>query len=273
MEDCEDPEEAAAWAEMRAAFGDSAVGSTNTPAKKTLPSTASLDKSESADSIATRTLEATTEVEDEDAAWAALDKAFGKVPSKREAATLPDLSSSSSSKKPRPAAAPKAVSGKPDLDATDAWTQGEVDRLIGELQRTAGGPFTPKLLRELWSLGLEDQQDILLGCLGSCTDALESKLDRGRRLWTLVEEEVHARGADASAKPSQPKGAPPKATPLGKAPVGKAPVGKAPVIAKTPAAPKPPGGVARPGKAPAPKPAPKKAGAPGKRERSRSLSL
>ncbi|CAE8644145.1 unnamed protein product, partial [Polarella glacialis] len=70
----------------------------------------------------------------------------------------------------------------------------KVDRLTGELQRLSGGPFSPDLLKALWGLPLEDQQDVLLGVTGSEGSPLETRSETAVRLWRLTADEILARG-------------------------------------------------------------------------------
>jgi len=151
-------------------------------------------------------------------AWAALREAFGdseKAPSdasvKRGSKSSPPgpAKRAKTALAPAPKAAPKAEpasstsaaksNGHASKDSGDGdgWMQSEVDRLVGEVQRLADGPFSFKLLKDLWSIPLEDQHEVLLGALGNIAGkTLDSKQERAANLWKLIEEEVSARGAE-----------------------------------------------------------------------------
>eukprot|EP00930_Biecheleria_cincta_P005383 TRINITY_DN106311_c0_g1_i1.p1 TRINITY_DN106311_c0_g1~~TRINITY_DN106311_c0_g1_i1.p1 ORF type:complete len:209 (-),score=51.82 TRINITY_DN106311_c0_g1_i1:370-996(-) len=156
-EDPEDTEEAEAWAALREAFGES----------ETAPSDAGVKRS---------------------------NKSSPPGPPKRAKAApapAPKVEPASSVS----AAKSNGYAGK-DAGEGDAWIQSEVDRLTGEVQRLADGPFPFKLLKDLWSIPLEDQHEVLLGALGNTAGkTLDSKQERAANLWKLIEEEVSARGA------------------------------------------------------------------------------
>merc|ERR1719291_1344342 len=126
-EDAMDAEEAEAWAAMRLAFGEDAA-----PAAPRMSSTA-------AGGARKRTEEAVPE-----------RKAAKVAPAKAAARPVPV-----------DAKAPPQAGG----DSTDP--QGQVDRLVGEVQRLAQEPFPVGLITALWSLRLEDQLDVLLGASGT----------------------------------------------------------------------------------------------------------
>jgi len=81
--------------------------------------------------------------------------------------------------------------------ASGHWLQSEVDRLVGEVQRVAGQPFSAKLLQALWHLPLEEQQEALLGAR-----ALGSRSDDS--VWQLLADEVHAREDKQPVKATPP---------------------------------------------------------------------
>eukprot|EP00747_Dinoflagellata_sp_TGD_P168527 gnl/TRDRNA2_/TRDRNA2_195104_c0_seq1.p1 gnl/TRDRNA2_/TRDRNA2_195104_c0~~gnl/TRDRNA2_/TRDRNA2_195104_c0_seq1.p1 ORF type:complete len:244 (-),score=66.39 gnl/TRDRNA2_/TRDRNA2_195104_c0_seq1:138-776(-) len=174
----EDPEEAEALAAMRAAFADDDVE-------------AGLDfgKGDAGGGIDADAAPAEKEVS---------GKGIGKKPKKRPLSrtAVPKATSSDSA----PVASAEKASARPQggdhLETSqDGWLQGQVDRLVGEVQRRADGPFQLRLLKALWSLPLEDQHDVLLGATG--TD-LHHKDDSATKLWQLIQEEVRARGGWAS---------------------------------------------------------------------------
>eukprot|EP00425_Heterocapsa_triquetra_P008903 CAMPEP_0195144808 /NCGR_PEP_ID=MMETSP0448-20130528/168749_1 /TAXON_ID=66468 /ORGANISM="Heterocapsa triquestra, Strain CCMP 448" /LENGTH=130 /DNA_ID=CAMNT_0040183295 /DNA_START=18 /DNA_END=407 /DNA_ORIENTATION=+ len=63
-------------------------------------------------------------------------------------------------------AKPPPLPRQPAAVSEDDWLQSEVDRLVGEVQRTAQAPLPGKMLKVFWGLPLEEQQDVLLGALG-----------------------------------------------------------------------------------------------------------
>lgn len=227
---CEDPEEAEAWAAMRAAFADDEP----VPGGGAEPEPVEPDDPEEA------------------AAWRELQEAFGdaeKPPSKAGKAGkvgkgagrgTPKGAAEGATTGPAPAmgagaggkgkngkgkngqatkgaaalrlAAAKEAEGAEALTSaglvSPAWLQAQADRLTGEVQRRAGGPFAAELLNALWSLPLEEQHDVLLGAAGTEAGPLESKVDAAQRLWKLVGEEIRARGGWHTEGPARkPAGA------------------------------------------------------------------
>lgn len=198
--DGEDPEEAEAWAAMRAAFADDEEVKAS-------------EKSSPQEADALRKAEpAAADGGDDDVAAAAAGAAKTKV------AAAPKWSAG-----PAAGGAAKAGTGAKDdkalfhprakptgeVDGDDisepGWLQKQVDRLVGEVQRHADGPFSPSLLKDLWSIPLEDQHELLLGALGSQGALFEKKDETGKRLWQVIEEEVRARGGwSTPAPPSKP---------------------------------------------------------------------
>lgn len=172
-------------------------------------------------------LEETEEAE----AWAALREAFGepeKAPSDtgvKRSSKAGQGSSPGAVKRAKAAPAP-APKGEPasrtsvatskssaqrlaSEDAGDGagWLQSQVDRFIGEVQRLADSPFPHRLLKDLWSIPLEDQHEVLLGALGNIAGkTLDSKQEKAATLWKLIEEELSARRAgDATLDLPPPK--------------------------------------------------------------------
>ncbi|CAE7237008.1 unnamed protein product [Symbiodinium natans] len=153
---------------------------------------------------------------EEAAAWAALREAFGEPGSAGSRPRDSSRTSPSSPTRPtvnnasglkiQPAVSRSrngATSGRQGRlrdhdgaqDSAGHWLQAEVDRLVGEVQRVAGQPFSAKLIQALWRLPLEEQQDALLGaCALSC---------RGDdTVWQVLADEVHARGDKHSLGPA-----------------------------------------------------------------------
>merc|ERR1712232_510336 len=104
-----------------------------------------------------------------------------------------------------------------DDPSSQEWLQGQVDRLVGEIQRSLEEPFTPWLLDALWSIPLEEQHLVLLGAAGTQPTVLEGRAERAKRIWKLMEDEVRVRGGfstksrDHPVDPSKKSG--PKAGP------------------------------------------------------------
>ncbi|CAL1147449.1 unnamed protein product, partial [Cladocopium goreaui] len=153
--------------------------------------------------------------DEEAAAWAALRAAFGEESS--PPAATKTLKAEKKPKKPatRPkkdlppevltAPGPK-LEAKAPADTTAEWLQAEVDRLVGEVQRIALQPFPAELLRALWKLPLEEQQDVLLGASELQGKSGRSGANSTGGVWQLVAEEVRARGGQATlAGPTPPE--------------------------------------------------------------------
>jgi len=158
-EEFEDTEEAEAWAALREAFGDS----------EKAPSDAGVKRG---------------------------SKSSPPGPAKRAKTALASAPKAAPKAEPTSSTA-AAANGNSHASNGDSWMQPEVDRLVGEVQRLADGPFSFKLLKDLWSIPLEDQHEVLLGALGNTAGkTLDSKQERAANLWKLIEEEVSARGAD-----------------------------------------------------------------------------
>mmetsp|Transcript_100833 Transcript_100833/g.285825 ORF Transcript_100833/g.285825 Transcript_100833/m.285825 type:complete len:221 (+) Transcript_100833:107-769(+) len=196
MPEFEDPDEAEAWAAMRAAFADD-------------DSAAKVDPDEAAAMAAVR------EAFGEDAA-----PAFAPAPAARPSKSSADKGAASGGSKPS-ASPPSAAAEKrreTNSGETDTWLQGQVDQLVGEVQRIARGPFPRDLLFMLWNLPLEDQQEVLLGASGTVSDMIADKAAKAKKLWALIEEEARARGSSlpsavaatlakkSTATPAPPKG-------------------------------------------------------------------
>merc|ERR1719162_1252228 len=94
--------------------------------------------------------------------------------------------------KPRSVEVPAAKESKARPAADDDWLQSQVDRLVGEVQRSVRVPFPSSLLSAFWRLPLEDQNEVLLGALGSQSEFLEAAA-RSTKMWTLIKDEVAAR--------------------------------------------------------------------------------
>mmetsp|Transcript_86773 Transcript_86773/g.163656 ORF Transcript_86773/g.163656 Transcript_86773/m.163656 type:complete len:229 (+) Transcript_86773:79-765(+) len=203
-EELEDPEEAAAWAALQAAFGE--------------PGTAAA----AAESSAATSGEGDGGVKRSDEASQSLPSAKR---AKVTAAPKAKASSNGFSSAAMGNGSSQPLAGE---DAGDTWLQSEVDRLVGEVQRLADGPFSFQLLKDLWSASLEDQHEVLLGAIGSAGEHIESKQERAKTLWKLIGEEVRARRDGEAEAP------PPKI----KIPAGKAPPSAKAAVAKRPPAPK-----------------------------------
>eukprot|EP00418_Pyrodinium_bahamense_P019255 CAMPEP_0179128360 /NCGR_PEP_ID=MMETSP0796-20121207/60855_1 /TAXON_ID=73915 /ORGANISM="Pyrodinium bahamense, Strain pbaha01" /LENGTH=281 /DNA_ID=CAMNT_0020827199 /DNA_START=51 /DNA_END=895 /DNA_ORIENTATION=+ len=91
------------------------------------------------------------------------------------------------------------------------WLQEQVDRLVGELQRLLHEPFETGLLRGLYGLPLEEQQEVLLGASSTAANSFEERAARARKAYGLVREEVRARGGLVDAQPPQRPRTPPRA--------------------------------------------------------------
>ncbi|CAE7803386.1 unnamed protein product [Symbiodinium sp. CCMP2592] len=135
---------------------------------------------------------------EEAAAWAALREAFGEpsrmLSNAKDGRKVPARFTSDSgvvSKQPH-----RGLDLAQD-QASGHWLQSEVDRLVGEVQRVAGQPFSAKLLQALWHLPLEEQQEALLGAR-----ALGSRSDDS--VWQLLADEVHAREDKQPVKATPP---------------------------------------------------------------------
>jgi len=189
-----DPEEAEAWAAMRAAFAD-------------------VDAEAGA----------AGEVDPEEAdAWSAVQDAFGERPAKgsgrgkgaakaapAKAAPAKAAPAKAALARGRDAASAPASAPPHRAEAVDEdWLQGQVDRLVGEVQRLAGAPFQARLLRAVWKLPLEEQQEVLLGASGTSGELDEPQPARALRLWQLIQGEVEARLAPppAGRQPRSPGG-------------------------------------------------------------------
>jgi len=177
-------EEAAAWAEMRAAFGE---------ADEVPPSASKKEAAEAA---------GMTAEEEEAAALSAVREAFGESGS---AAPAADGRSGEEPGKKRA----RTELDRPKMEVSASaetaltWLQEQTDRLVGEVQRLAGGPFSPRLLSALWELPLDDQSDILLGIAGTDLGAADGAEERSERIWSIVEDELKARtGGDDGGRPS-----------------------------------------------------------------------
>jgi len=192
--ECDDAEEAEAWAAMRAAFAedDAAVGI----AFSVKPGVPTADAAEA-------------DVAMDDAKAAADDAKPEPAPARKAAAKSGAVKKVAADKA-------KAVGGsktqekvqekakEPEIEKApeeSKWLQENVDRLVGEVQRLASGPFSIRLLTQLWSLPLEDQHDVLLGATGSEGDLLETSADRTKRLWSIITDEVEARGGMPAPPP------------------------------------------------------------------------
>ncbi|CAE8637359.1 unnamed protein product [Polarella glacialis] len=173
-QDFDDPEEAAAWADMRAAFGEPQES------EPTKPSTKGAGKSSKGGKG--RTQQAVVKAPSGNAV------SSSKAPSQK--APIPG----GDGKPVRSQASAPAETPSEGADVSAQWLQSQVDRLTGELQRLSGGPFSPDLLKALWGLPLEDQQDVLLGVTGSEGSPLETRSETAVRLWRLTADEILARG-------------------------------------------------------------------------------
>ena len=181
-----DAEEAEAWAAMRAAFAD-------------------LDAEAGA----------TGEVDPEEAdAWSAVQDAFGERSTKgsgrgKGAPAKAAPAKAAPAKAGRAVAIAPASAPAPRAEAVDEDSlQAQVDRLVGEVQRLAGAPFQARLLRAVWKLPLEEQQEVLLGASGTGGELDEPQAARALRLWQLIQGEVEARLAPppAGRQPRSPGG-------------------------------------------------------------------
>eukprot|EP00931_Biecheleriopsis_adriatica_P050294 TRINITY_DN29112_c0_g2_i1.p1 TRINITY_DN29112_c0_g2~~TRINITY_DN29112_c0_g2_i1.p1 ORF type:complete len:243 (+),score=55.85 TRINITY_DN29112_c0_g2_i1:86-814(+) len=238
-EDFEDPEEAAAWAEIRAAFAEDEPDTSGSAPAGSSPSASSKgnrlakDKPQGKGGGSTK----------------------AKPASSTKASAASTKTSADSTKTPATSNKGDATPapGKPAVaSAADDWLQSEVDRLVGEVQRLTDEPFTAELLRAVWSLSLEDQQEMLLGATASYGSPLESPAEKAARIWRLVTDEVRARGGKIQVVKRNVTPAP-AAAPAQRAPA------TAPLTQK--------------GMRTKPAAAPRTAGAPRMRSRSRSPSI
>merc|ERR1719464_1969719 len=118
---------------------------------------------------------------DEASAMAAVREAFGEatVPvggsTHRQSSTSGGKGTMNGGSKPSAPSPSPAASKRRETTTgeTDTWLQGQVDQLVGEVQRLARGPFTRELLTMLWNLPLEDQQEVLLGATGTVSTLAE----------------------------------------------------------------------------------------------------
>jgi len=227
-QEMEDPEEAEAWAAMRAAFAedDAASGFQLKEFTGGLESTSAVDEPDEPEEpeVEEPSPPKTGSIKAGIDATAATKVAGQKQPKKAPAPKWRAKTSAA------PAASGKAdeagalykprmrPTGEVEGGAGEAWVQSQVDRLIGEVQRTAGAPFAARLLNELWSLPIEDQHDVLLGAIGTVGEALDTKAQKSKRLWTLIQDEVRARGGWHS---TVPKGGPRPPTSTAAAPAGR----------------------------------------------------
>ncbi|CAK9051198.1 unnamed protein product [Durusdinium trenchii] len=135
------------------------------------------------------------EDDEEAAAWAALRAAFGEDPEEARTVKKPRVEPTTENS---PRKAPPKRS-----DSTDDWLQGEVDRLVGEIQRLAKQPLPTELLNAVWKLPLEQQHDVLLGTRellhGNCVNSTG-------RVWHFLATEVRDRGVELPSFSSIPRG-------------------------------------------------------------------
>jgi len=184
----EDPEEAEAWAALRAAFADDEPIAPVTGVTQRVFADADLSAHTNGDDF-----DAMCAMEEEEEVQTVATKGKGRVPSSKKhvVADVPEV---------------KGV-----LDQ-NAWTRQQVDRLVGEVQRLADAAFPVDLLRKLWRLSLDDQHDVLLGAVGTEGGLLETKGEKTERIWCLIQDEVEARGVVfkgfAGAGPRPPSSAP-----------------------------------------------------------------
>eukprot|EP00927_Polykrikos_kofoidii_P077266 TRINITY_DN74224_c0_g1_i1.p1 TRINITY_DN74224_c0_g1~~TRINITY_DN74224_c0_g1_i1.p1 ORF type:complete len:222 (-),score=46.81 TRINITY_DN74224_c0_g1_i1:209-874(-) len=184
MADFDDPEEAEAWAAMRAAFADddAAAGI----------SFSSVDPTNFADDAPAQD----NDVKSGDASSdAKAGEKVASLPSKLSVAKKTSIGklTTPAGKATSTVAKPEEKDAEPMPAMDQVWLQEQVDRLVGEVQRLGGGPFSARMLSQLWSIPLEEQHDVLLGTTGSKGDILETALERAGRIWKLVGEELSAR--------------------------------------------------------------------------------
>eukprot|EP00450_Noctiluca_scintillans_P008566 CAMPEP_0194504806 /NCGR_PEP_ID=MMETSP0253-20130528/29828_1 /TAXON_ID=2966 /ORGANISM="Noctiluca scintillans" /LENGTH=211 /DNA_ID=CAMNT_0039347257 /DNA_START=40 /DNA_END=675 /DNA_ORIENTATION=+ len=192
----EDPEEAAAWAALRAAFADDEPIAPVTGVNQRVFADADLSAHSNGDDF-----DAMCAMEEEEEVQTVATKGKGKVPSSKKHVAKP------------------VVADVPEVKSVldqNAWTRQQVDRLVGEVQRLADAAFPADLLRKLWRLSLDDQHDVLLGAVGTEGGLLETKGEKTERIWCLIQDEVDARGVVfkglAGAGPRPPSSAPNVAT-------------------------------------------------------------
>lgn len=174
-----DPDEAAAWAELRAAFGEEEECDQNAeepPAKKAAA---------------------------EPAAPGVGKAAKGKGKGKAKGVLAQELS----------------ASGRKAVIDDEKLTQAQVDRFVGQITRLAGGPFPPSMLGGLWSLPMEVQLDLLRGVSGADGSDIseevqnETQTEKSRRMWRTLEETIRKKGGKMGAPKLQQAAAPAKKRP------------------------------------------------------------
>eukprot|EP00927_Polykrikos_kofoidii_P051431 TRINITY_DN45234_c0_g1_i1.p1 TRINITY_DN45234_c0_g1~~TRINITY_DN45234_c0_g1_i1.p1 ORF type:complete len:234 (+),score=27.16 TRINITY_DN45234_c0_g1_i1:81-704(+) len=168
MGDFEDPEEAEAWAAMRAAFADD----------------------DAAAGVSFNSVDPTNAGDEAMAKTSGDGSNDGKVVAKLQSSKV-SFEKKTSSK--GTVAEPADADTAPQPATDEVWLQEQVDQLVGEVQRLGGGPFSARMLSQLWSLPLGDQHDVLMGTTGSKGNILETALERAARIWKLIGEELSAR--------------------------------------------------------------------------------
>lgn len=191
----DDPEETAAWNEVRVAFGDP----DEDEGEMLRPLSGGKGKGKG-NSGKAGTGSRKVAVDDQNEAKGTKKDKTSPAPKWRSKAAAPALVAQSEEALFFPRS--KMNGDVPGANGED-WVQSQVDRLVGEVQRLVGAPFTPRLMSEFWSLPLEDQHDVLLGATGIEGGIMESKEERAAKLWQLIEGEVRARGGWHTTEPTK----------------------------------------------------------------------
>lgn len=191
----EDPEEAAAWAAMRAAFADDEpIAPPEKPkVARTARVAAVMETADDAD-----TFEAMCAIGDEEIHKPPVTvKGKGRGKGKTLKPTPPAEAPPSRKRPPTSQAvddedevAPKAKRPLPE----SFQTQEEVDRLVGEVMRLVNGPLPDELLRAVWKLPLEGQHSILSDIVASEGGVSEPSKKRSEFILSVLTDQLKESG-------------------------------------------------------------------------------